>query len=70
MALMAEDLNEKWKTDPRNTDPSRKLIEGLGMQSHHHTEHPDVSEIEKTIQRFIKAGVRITASELDVLVGH
>ncbi|NLM28067.1 MAG: hypothetical protein GX211_07815 [Clostridiaceae bacterium] len=70
MALMAEELNEKWKTDPRNTDPSRKLIEGLGMQSHHHTEHPDVSEIEKTIQRFIKAGVRITASELDVPVGH
>jgi len=70
MAQMAEELNEKWKTDPRNTDPGRKLIEGLGMQSHHFTEHPNVSEIEKTIQRFIKAGVRITVSELDVPVGH
>lgn len=70
MAQMAEELNEKWKNDPRNTDPDRKLIEGLGMQSHHFTEHPDVSEIEKTIQRFIKAGVRITVSELDVPVGH
>lgn len=70
MAQMAEELNEKWKTDPRNTDPSRKLIEGLGMQSHHFTEHPDVSEIEASIQRFIKAGVRITVSELDVPVGH
>lgn len=70
MAQMAEELNEKWKNDPRNTDPDRKLIEGLGMQSHHFTEHPDVSEVEKTIQRFIKAGVHITVSELDVPVGH
>mgnify|MGYP001206635875 CR=1 FL=1 len=70
MAQMAEELNEKWKTDPRNTDPGRKLIERLGMQSHHFTEHPDVSEIEKSIQRFIKAGVRITVSELDVPVGR
>jgi GH35 family endo-1,4-beta-xylanase/uncharacterized protein YjdB/pimeloyl-ACP methyl ester carboxylesterase len=70
MAQMAEELNEKWKTDPRNTEPGRKLIEGLGMQSHHHTEHPDVSEIEASIQRFIQAGVNITVSELDVPVGH
>jgi len=70
MAQMAEELNEKWKNDPRNPDPDRKLIEGLGMQSHHFTEHPDVSEVEKTIQRFIKAGVRITVSELDVPVGR
>lgn len=70
MALMAEELNEKWKTDPRNTDPSRKLVEGLGMQSHHFTEHPDVSTIEASIQRFIQTGVRITVSELDVPVGH
>ncbi|HSW38942.1 MAG TPA: endo-1,4-beta-xylanase [Acidobacteriota bacterium] len=70
MALMAEELNEKWKTDPRNTYPGRKLIEGLGMQSHHHTEHPEVKEIEASIQRFIEAGVRITVSELDVPVGR
>ncbi len=70
MALMADELNSKWKTDPRNTDPDRKLVEGLGMQSHHFTEHPDVSQIEASIQRFIKAGVRITVSELDVPVGH
>lgn len=70
MAQMAEELNEKWKTDPRNTDPDRKLIEGLGMQSHHFTQHPNVAEIEATIRRFIKAGVRITVSELDVPVGY
>jgi GH35 family endo-1,4-beta-xylanase len=70
MAQMAEELNEKWKTDPRNTEPDRKLIEGLGMQSHHFTQHPDVSEVEATIRRFIKAGVRITVSELDVPVGY
>lgn len=35
MALMAEELNEKWKTDERNTDPERLLVEGIGMQAHY-----------------------------------
>jgi len=70
MAQMAEELNEKWLTDPRNTDPGRKLIEGLGMQSHHFTEHPNVSQIEASIQRFIQAGVKISVSELDVPYGR
>ncbi|NIK75378.1 GH35 family endo-1,4-beta-xylanase [Paenibacillus castaneae] len=69
MAQMAEGLNAKWLTDPRNTNPSRKLIEGLGMQSHHFTEHPNVSQIEASIQRFIQAGVKISVSELDVPYG-
>jgi GH35 family endo-1,4-beta-xylanase len=69
MAQMADDLNAKWLEDPRNTDPGRKLIESLGMQSHHHTQWPNVSEIEASIQRFIQAGVQISVSELDVPYG-
>ncbi len=69
IAQMAEDLNGKWLTDPRNTDRSRKLIEGAGMQSHHFTASPDPSEVEASIQRFIQAGLIISVTELDVGYG-
>lgn len=70
MAMMVEDLNEKWLNDPRNTDPGRKLIERIGMQSHHYTQYPPVSWVEASIQRFIEAGVTISVSELDVGYGR
>lgn len=70
MASMAEELNALWLADPRNTDPGRKLVEGLGMQSHYYTEYPPVASIASTIQRFIRAGVRISVSELDVSYGR
>ncbi|CAM3765440.1 endo-1,4-beta-xylanase [Cohnella lubricantis] len=69
IAQMAEDLNAKWATDPRNADKDRKLVEGIGMQSHFWVgQDPDVdaTEVETTIQRFIEAGVRISVSELDI----
>lgn len=66
---MVEDLNAKWLADERNTDPSRKLIEGVGMQSHYYTASPSPSEVEASIQRFIQAGVKISVSELDVGFG-
>ncbi|HEY8392883.1 MAG TPA: endo-1,4-beta-xylanase [Capillibacterium sp.] len=69
MAMMAEELNAKWKTDPRNTDPDRPLIEALGMQSHYWTDSLDVEAVEATIQRFIKAGVKIGITELDIPYG-
>ncbi|WEG13239.1 endo-1,4-beta-xylanase [Pullulanibacillus sp. KACC 23026] len=69
IAQMVEDLNKKWLKDKRNTDPSRKLIEGVGMQSHYYTSGPDPSQVEATIQRFIQAGVKISVSELDVGYG-
>ncbi|MEH7417370.1 endo-1,4-beta-xylanase [Neobacillus drentensis] len=65
MGQMVEDINAKWLTDSRNTDPSRKLIEGVGMQSHYNTAGPDPSQVEASIQRFIQAGVKISVSELD-----
>lgn len=69
MALMAEDLNNKWKTDPRNTDPDRLLVEALGMQAHYWTSNLSISSIEDTIKRFIEAGVQVGITELDIPLG-
>ncbi|OMF37028.1 hypothetical protein BK133_07400 [Paenibacillus sp. FSL H8-0548] len=69
IAQMAESLNAKWATDSRNTDQARKLVEGIGMQSHFWVgQDPDVdvTEVETTIQRFIQADLRISVSELDI----
>ena len=69
IALMAEDLNGKWKADPRNSEPDRPLVEGLGMQAHYWLDTLNVADVEATIVRFIKAGVRIGLSELDIPAG-
>ena len=69
MALMAEELNEKWKTDQRNTQPDRLLVEGLGMQSHYWTDNLDVDTVDAAIARFVKAGVKISITELDIPYG-
>ena len=70
MAQMAEDLNAKWLNDSRNTDKSRKLIEAIGMQSHHYTKHPTPDQVEASIKRFLQAGVKISVSELDAGYGQ
>jgi len=69
ISQMAEDLNAKWHTDSRNTEPNRKLIEGVGMQSHYYTDSLKLSQVEASIQRFIKAGLKISVSELDICYG-
>lgn len=69
IAMMVEDLNAKWKSDPLNTNISRPLIEGIGMQSHLWTGDLDPLDVEASIQRFIKAGVKVSVSELDIPVG-
>jgi GH35 family endo-1,4-beta-xylanase len=69
MALMAEDLNEKWKSDERNTEPDRLLVEGLGMQAHYWTNSLHPSSVDLTIQRFIQAGVSVSITELDIPIG-
>lgn len=69
MAMMAEDLNNQWKTDPRNTQPDRLLVEVLGMQSHYWTSNLSISSIDATIARFIKAGVKVGITELDIPLG-
>ncbi|NLO08794.1 MAG: endo-1,4-beta-xylanase [Clostridiales bacterium] len=69
MALMAEDLNNQWKTDPRNTEPDRLLVEALGMQAHYWTSNLSISSIEDTIKRFVEAGVQVGITELDIPMG-
>lgn len=69
MALMAEDLNKRWKTDARNTQPGRLLVEGLGMQAHYWIDDLNVADVEATLARFVKAGVRISLTELDIPAG-
>ena len=69
MAMMAEDLNERWRHDPRNTDPDRLLVEGLGMQSHYWVDNLNVDEVHQTLRRFIDAGVQVSITELDIPLG-
>ncbi len=69
MALMAEDLNRKWIKDVRNVQRGRKLVEGLGMQAHYWIDDLNVADVEATIARFIKAGVKISLTELDIPAG-
>ncbi|MDR1668536.1 MAG: endo-1,4-beta-xylanase [Oscillospiraceae bacterium] len=66
MAMMAEELNAQWQTDPRNTEPGRNLIEALGMQAHYNINSVNPAAVEATIQRFIEAGVNVIISELDI----
>jgi len=69
IAMMVEELNEKWKNDERNTQPERLLIEGIGMQAHYWTYDFNASNIEASIKRFIKTGAEISVSELDIPLG-
>ncbi|NLW60625.1 MAG: endo-1,4-beta-xylanase [Firmicutes bacterium] len=69
MAMMAEELNAKWRTDERNTQPDRLLIEVLGMQAHYWTDSLDVHAVEAAIARFIKSGVKVAVTELDIPYG-
>jgi Beta-1,4-xylanase len=70
IGMMIEDLNKKWASDPRNTEPGRPLIEGVGMQAHYWTEDLNLAKnVEAAIQRFIKAGVDVSVSELDIPIG-
>lgn len=69
IALMVEELNEKWKTDERNTEPERLLIEGIGMQAHYWTSDLKASDVEASIKRFVETGAEISVSELDIPFG-
>ena len=69
MADMADYFNEKWTTDPRNTEPDRKLIEGIGMQAHYWVSSLNPVEVESSIKRFIRSDLRIRITELDIPMG-
>ncbi|MCL2662465.1 MAG: endo-1,4-beta-xylanase [Oscillospiraceae bacterium] len=69
IADMADYFNEKWKDDSRNTEPGRKLIEGIGMQAHYWVSNLDPADVEASIKRFIESGLRIRITELDIPMG-
>jgi len=69
IASMAEYFNEKWEDDPRNSEPGRLLIEGIGMQAHYWTGWLEPSSVRESIERFIEAGLRIRITELDIPLG-
>jgi len=62
---MVRDVNQRYKEAyPGET---RLLIEGIGMQEHHNT-GVSASAIRKTLELFKPLGVKISVSELDVLI--
>lgn len=69
VSLMIEEFNKKWKKTGFNFLSSRPLVEGAGMQSHYWVGDLNVSDVEKSIQRFIQAGVRVSITELDIPAG-
>jgi len=77
IAQMVEQLNEQWKTDERNTEPDRMLIEAIGMQSHYYgggvqpveSMTYNLARVDSTIQRFAATGARISITELDIPMG-
>jgi len=69
IATMASHFNGVWKDDPRNTEPDRKLIEGIGMQAHYWVNALNPGDVEDSIIRFIQSGLRIRITELDIPMG-
>jgi endo-1,4-beta-xylanase len=69
IGMMVEELNAKWKTDPRNERPARLLVEGIGMQSHYWVGNLNIADVDATIERFAQTGVKISVSELDIPAG-
>ncbi|MDR0301164.1 MAG: endo-1,4-beta-xylanase [Treponema sp.] len=61
---MVHDVNEEWKNDSNYDD--RKLIEGIGMQSHHNTGITSAS-VKASLELFKTLRVKISITELDVL---
>jgi endo-1,4-beta-xylanase len=62
---MVKDVNERYKKAYPNE--TRLLIEGIGMQEHHNT-GVSASAIRNTLNMFKPLGVKISVSELDVLI--
>ena len=61
---MVRDVNTQWAGDSRYD--GKKLIQGIGMQSHHNIDVP-ASQVKASLDLFRPLGVEISISELDVL---
>jgi len=62
---MVKEVNERYKKAYPNE--TRLLIEGIGMQEHHNT-GVSASSVRNTLNMFKPLGVKISVSELDVLI--
>ena len=67
IALMVEDLNSKWRSDPAYD--GRLLIEGIGMQQHHFSDTLNVALVDAAIARFAQTGAKVSITELDLPMG-
>jgi len=66
---MVNDMNERWRNHPDYD--GRLLIEGIGMQSHHHILgwRTNFQYIPWAIQLFYDATGRVSITELDITLG-
>jgi len=55
IAMMVEELNNRWIMDSRNTDPGRPLIDVIGMQAHFWTGWIDPADVQASIDAFVEA---------------
>jgi hypothetical protein len=60
---MIKDLNEKWKNDPRNTEPQRLLIEVITASCN------GWDDLEQIINHFIPLGVKLAMTVGDWRIG-
>jgi len=69
IAYMVEDMNERWANHPDYD--GRLLIEGIGLQSHHHLDQwaTNFDNIRPALERFAQTGAVLAITELDITVG-
>jgi len=78
---MVEQLNHRWAHDNKNNPEAvaqgtqytgRKLVEGIGMQSHYHLDqnNTNLDDVRPAIERYIATGAIISISELDITIGQ
>ena len=69
IADMVMYFNQRWENHP--SYDGRMLIEGIGMQSHHHLDQwaTNFDNIRPTIERFVATGAVLAVTELDITVG-
>jgi len=80
IAQMTEQINSRWSHDSRNNPEAvsqgrqytgRKLIEGIGLQSHYHLDQwrTNFDYIRPALERYIATGAVLSITELDITVG-
>jgi endo-1,4-beta-xylanase len=62
---MIKEINDKYMAEGN----TRKLIEGIGMQSHFQSNLLNLAAVRRSLERFIEIGLEISISELDIRFG-